>query len=363
MSTVLLIGYYGNQNTGDDAFLAVSAWGASNIFGHTSFLANTDRIYKTNELTVKPINMNSKWPWLNSHNAKRKVGQASQVIFGGGSNFHTAKYIDEWCRWIDAIGIGPHCAVGISVGPFREPAAENACARLFSRLAFVGTRDAISYERAIKLQTTAKVALTFDIAPLLMQATGFTPNPQRERKSIGVSLCNYERFVMGDITQEMRRIEAVASAINVVARCGDLREVVLIDFNGHPVLGDHDVHHTLANLLHKDISVRHVPYSPNPLHALEEISSLHGIIAMRLHAGIFAYMTETPAYLLAYHEKCYEWSETVGWPSILIGDADQVNVLKMIEGIHLMLSKNCPPPSCPFVIAQQRAMSNWIWKR
>lgn len=359
MSRALLIGYYGYSNTGDDAFLAVSAWGAAHVFGHHEMWATTRQPLTVCGYTIQPVYGRSWFPRQNVLRAYWRASRVNQVIFGGGSNFHTRTYMDEWCRWLDLAGAGPHRAVGVSIGPFRDHDAEDACARLLSRLTFVGVRDAASYERAVKLAPGTTVEYTFDLAPLLPLAAQATiPAGTQERRGLGIALCNYERFIDGDIAGEMRRVEQVAAAIQRAAQRGRLDELVLIDFNGDARGGDHQVHCALIDLLGGVIPVRHVCYVLDPMQAMNTIAGLRGIIAMRLHAAVFAYVTETPALLLAYHEKCHEWARTVGADTSLIFNAFHLESEALATGIHQMFSAYTRP-KLPLFQAQQRALRNW----
>jgi polysaccharide pyruvyl transferase WcaK-like protein len=361
MSRVLLIGYYGHHNTGDDAFLAVSAWGGSHLFGHHDIMATTGAPVNLYGYPIQPIYGHQWFPRQNAIRAYLLASRADQVIFGGGSNFHSRVTVDEWCRWLDRAGPGNHLAVGVSIGPFLDKGAEASCARLLSRLAYVGVRDAASYERAVKLACGTPVEFTFDIAPLLpLAANTPLPSGQQQRKGFGVALCNYERFTHGDHANEAHRITQVAPAIRQVAKSGELDEVVLIDFNGDAYYGDHDVHRSLLDQLGDNIPVRHISYSSDPMDALKIIAGLRGIIAMRLHAAVFAYSTGTPTLMLAYHEKCHEWARTVGVDPSLVFNAYQINVEALAEGITGILSGACPLPALPTDHAVERAMRNWV---
>jgi hypothetical protein len=63
------------------------------------------------------------------------------IVFGGGSIFHTARDLKRKIGLLKLSGKGPHYAVGVSLGPFRDRASEACCAELLKRLSFVGLRD------------------------------------------------------------------------------------------------------------------------------------------------------------------------------------------------------------------------------
>jgi len=355
-TTALLIGYYGQCNTGDDAFLAVSAWAARRL-GHGAVMANIEAALEVCGYAVQPLYQASWLRALKKWRTLARVRGASRVIFGGGSNFHTTCNMEEWTRWLDRAGAGPHLAAGVSIGPFRDAGAEAACARLLSRLAFVGVRDAASLERAQALHIDTPVELTFDIAPLLLQMTDLPP--VHERRGLGIAICHYERYTQGDQAVEARRMAQLAAALTRVAQAGLLDEVVLIDFNGHPVYGDTPVHRELADLLGTAVPVRHVPYHPDPRAVLRTIAGLRGLLAMRLHASMFAYLTNTPAVQIAYHEKCHEWARTIGAAPTLSHDSRTVSADALADALTLMLSPHYPVPTLPVSEALARAGKNF----
>ncbi|HVV71070.1 MAG TPA: polysaccharide pyruvyl transferase family protein, partial [Verrucomicrobiae bacterium] len=250
MRRALLIGYYGRQNAGDDAFLAVSAWGARKFLGVERVWANASTIPDCCRQSVRPLGLPSAIPGAGTLTRFRRhwlLPQFQHLIFGGGSNFHTTRIIEDFIALVRAAGAGPHFALGISVGPFRDRGAAGKCAELLSMLDFVGLRDQASLDRVRELDLTKPAEYTFDIAPLLALALGtkLPVRPPPQRKVLAVALCNNERFIGGKTDEEISRLDAVAGAIRQCAHEGDCEEVVLVDMNGHPAEGDAAVHMSL----------------------------------------------------------------------------------------------------------------------
>ena len=358
MNDALLIGYYGHRNTGDDAFVAVTAWGAQRFLGAQHMLATARHLPQCYQAPVRPLYWSER-SRLRELQDRWAAARSRRIVFGGGSNFHKAQRMEQLGQLLDRCHPGPHVAVGVSIGPFRDAAAEKACARLLGKLAFVGVRDQVSYERVRELAPQVRVELTFDLAVLLAQAAGQSPQPApTERRGLGVALCNYERFVHGELEREPRRVAAIAEALRQVYRQDLVDEIVLIDFNGHPRYGDAAVHQALAAQL-DGLPVRRLSYCADPAAVLASLSRLRGVLAMRLHAAVFAYCAHTPCAILSYHEKCRAWADLTGHPAELVCDAAHPQAPELQAALQTLLSGQSPCPQLPVADAVGRALLNW----
>jgi len=363
--TAILIGYYGMQNTGDDAFLAVAAAAARKHLRSDSIFARSYRVPTVSGVEVRPL-----FPFpplrglgrLNSFPEHFRLRRARHLIWAGGSIIHTDSINEGYCRILDLAREAKGFAAGVSVGPFTNTSAESSAARFLTRLDFVGVRDQISYQRVREIAPKAHVRLTFDLAPLLMRETSNrTGGTLPARRGLGVALCNYERFVGGDLKRERDRLTVVAEAIRTCARAGAVDHVVLIDFNGHPQFGDDAIHAELAHRLENCVSTERVRYCDDPVAVMRRIATLRGMLAMRLHAAIFAFCTSVPAVLLSYHEKCREWARMVGAPMDQTMDTGQMDPTVLVSQIKA-LSKSEPPLSAMKPVeAVGRAIENWSW--
>ncbi len=237
MCNALLIGYYGERNTGDDALCAVTAWGMRKFFPTMRLYSYSARLPQLYGCEVIPALAEKRFPGHNMLRMAWLTRRLHQVVFGGGSFLFSAASLNYWGRFLDHVKSARHFAVGASFGPFTHRDDELACAGFLRRLAFVGLRDEVSYARVRALCPDLHAELTFDLAPLLLPAMGKRAQPTpAPRRGLGIALCHYERYVGGDVAREGQRVARVAKR-SASPRAGEIDEVVLIDFNGHPRLG------------------------------------------------------------------------------------------------------------------------------
>lgn len=367
MKRAILVGYYGKQNAGDDAFLNVTAWAARKFLDVDEIHALAPEVPVLHGAVVHSLNLPKQLKFngfFKQLRLRRFLRNTQHVIFGGGSNFHTSKHLEEFSSIVEAAGAGPHLAVGVSLGPFRDAQAHDNCAALLSKLAFVGLRDKSSYERAqaMNLRNT-RVELTFDLAPLLAQATDFTPSPVKtEGRTLAVSLCNYERFTQGDLQWEARRIELMAEALRQSLEKGLCEKILLVDMNSHPKYGDRMVHARLKELIGLDPQVSEVPYSGDAAAVMRALGGANAVLAMRLHAAVFAFALGIPTGLVAYHEKCFAWAEMAGIPKALVNSAFQMEQQQLFATIEELMEN--PAGSMPLLSVDRAikdAQRNWSW--
>lgn len=363
---VLLVGYYGMSNTGDDALLAVSAWGLNKVFPcSVKIYATTDRAprFAGGRPAIPIHGMPRIVPRQRTIVESAAAAMSNAVVFGGGSVLHSVSQIRRKISLLKLSGKGPHAGIGVSLGPFENGKAERLCGELLQRLNFLGVRDQESFDIAKSLAPGLPCKITLDLAPLMPAASNIPRSElasKNTRRGIGIALCPYERFAAGDRNTEHLRKEKIVQVIRQLEPA-DAEEIVFIDFNGHPVKGDSSFHREIIARLGNRHRVRHVNYLSDPLAVLEEVSKLRVIIAMRLHAAVFAYIAGTPAIMLSYHPKCDGWAGRIGIDKKYVLDSANFNVMELLGLVDNALCGDYEFPAMPFPEAESLSMENFVW--
>ena len=190
-------------------------------------------------------------------------------------------------------------------------------------MSFLTVRDRRSYDYVKTLDLPYNPIEAFDLAALLPQIYGIPDRTVLNKKVIGVSLCNYERYTNGDTANESRRNREIVLLLRELDR--RLENVVFKFFiiNGNPSRGDFQLtQETIKDVSFKnEIQVR--PYNPVTSSVWNEIADCDFVLTTRLHAGIFACFSDTPFMLVEYHKKCADFLDDVGQDDkYLLNDAE-----------------------------------------
>lgn len=314
MKDTYLFGYYGMHNCGDNALMLAAAWGAKKYLEADKLCFNSPTTLSIPYIGKYPAMLPEQQciPGQNRFSQYLAALQSKSIIFGGGSIFHCSRDINL-ARHLMKLSKGPHRALGVGLGPFKDINAENSCREFLKQCDYVGVRDQESLDIAMALAPDSNVELTFDLAPLLLDIPGVTGSilPAR-RKGIGVALCPHERLSGDDTTERLRLENLAADLAEVYYATGE--PIFLIDLNGHKTYGDKQVHRELQQYIPSNIPVFLIDYQSNPLHVLVRLSRLKVMVGMRLHACILSMLCKTPVIALNYHSKCVAWCKQAGVP-------------------------------------------------
>ena len=353
-----LMGYYGMQNSGDDALMYAGLWGATQqqACQRVQICAYNGKTFTAPE-QVSAVSA----PALRGVPRFRHYAAAAasqRLIIGGGSVLHSAKDIAMKRHMLALAGRENSMAIGVGLGPFANLAAERECKKFLNECGFIGVRDQLSREIAADIAPQANVQLTFDLAPSLLCNQSYRFQAL-ERRGIAFNFCR-PTDMKADV--EQRKVQSL------VRRAGELiyrvwrttgEAITLIDLNGHPVFGDQQIHRDIMAMLPQSIPVQHIPYDRNPIRVLQRLFRFKAMLGMRLHAAILSYMAETPVMFLQYHSKCEQWSRQVGLSPRYQLHADSFEPLDMTSALCDGLSYGFIPNSLPLQDAVQLSLTNW----
>lgn len=328
MSDYIFNGYYGYKNTGDDVFCVVADWGSRKYWKarNLAFVAT--------ELPVlghpaKPIIPTVK-RYPGQHTISRVISSLESVnmVYFGGSTLHSPQEL-----WVNifrkfrshSVFAKSISASGVSIGPFKTSRAENEIRKLLSEMDFISVRDRVSFDIVEAMNIDTPLIQSFDPALLMLDVMQDKPNfvpigTLNTRPTIGVSVCNYERYVDGDHDNEIKRIKFVKDTIKFLAAEGF--KLSFFVFNGNKSSGDDRLTDEVIDSLAGYPYVEKISYDRDPCQVFNRISCCKAIFGIRLHSAILAYAASVPFVLIEYHRKCADFLDEIGYlSSCRVGDA------------------------------------------
>lgn len=356
-----IAGYYGMQNSGDDALMYASVWGAKHLLQakttSVGLYGSSNKALSVNKQF--PLFFSQPFPGRNRLTHYQAAIQSNSLIFGGGSVLHSESDINLKRHMMALAGAKNSRAVGVSLGPFQSVAAEKSCTQFLNECGFVGVRDQQSLEIARSLAPQACVEKTFDLAPLLLYAQK-TPPSTNKRSGIALSLCSVAINPIGHVNEEAEkhRVNEFCHLIEALYQSTG-ETITLLTFNGHPVLGDWKINQEIMTRLGDKLPLIVKHYNPNPLSVLNDLANYKTIISMRLHGSILGYLANTPVISINYHEKCQGWCQQIGLSSNYQFNLPCLDVDAIKHQIEQGLSYGFTAPTLAVSSALDNALSNW----
>ena len=323
---VVLTGYYGQKNFGDDIFCQVATWGVNNFWrkkvrfyvtGLPGFPA-TFQYYQPKKFFIKGQAL--LYQYITSL-------LSDLIIYSGGSIFHSKPKpfysINLFNYFLSNFGkkIG---AIGISTGPFKSEEDYIWVRNYLSRFSYITSRDQNTFRTLKEMNLPGKVSNAFDLAVLYPKLFPLKQNFKIDgsKKIIGVSVCHYERFTGKNLEVEKKREENLLSVLKILLLNRDDIQLKFFVINGNERVGDEEITNYFVNQL-KNLcdSIEIIKYKNDPELIVNEILKCDLIIGVRLHSCIMAYVSKVPFLLVEYHPKCTYFLDDINFPKeIRIGD-------------------------------------------
>jgi polysaccharide pyruvyl transferase WcaK-like protein len=360
-----LFGSYGFHNGGDDAFVEVAIWGLTNYCRPSEIIAHSSAPLRTSHGVVKSAA--TKKYFKGQHVIQHYLNTRSldRVLYAGGGIHTFSENLKAQRKVIERNPEAICAAVGVSIGPFKDQGAVDECRRLLEKLSFVGVRGKASYDRLREMDAPVRYELTFDIAFLMREILNI-PGMEicREEKTIGVSLLaqarTYHPYLKIDelLKADEQRVDLVAGMLNELIRKKLCDSIHLIDFcaNGHN--NDFLIHERLKAKLLPGVPVFHESYGNDPIVLFKKVMGMGCMIAMRLHAAVFAYASGVPCLFLPYQDKCLEWADMIGLPEVDLLDHVHGSFEAYAERL-LLLASGGDNATLPRGDALRAALRNW----
>lgn len=303
---ILLFGFYGRGNSGDDAML----------YGIVKYLAETtcaDIVIPSDISPVLPAVRNRVVliP-RNIVSILRAAITSDHLLIGGGSLFHTKGERLKFKIMVTRIlflGLfaklfGNRVAfISAGIGPF-----ENLYGKLIFKLMlpcadFINVRDSRS---ALLLREAGypetKYSLTADFA-YSIDSVSFSYS-HTDPVRVAFNLLPYYTEYLQRADNEII-VDNIAGVIRRLLSENIAGSIDLVCFNNEadPVSGDIFLLTELKSRINSD-RVRLVPYSIDPTSLLRELAGLRLFVTMRYHGIVYASIVGVPCIAVNYHPKC-----------------------------------------------------------
>lgn len=315
MIKVLLRGYYGYKNSGDDALFYTIV---QKLSVQTNVLVTT--LSKGTLEYPEDTYVEFKNPSIK--NILKGILKSDVIVFGGGSQLQDygkmrlQLSILKTYTMISLMKMLNRRVVylGVSIGPLETSLGKVLGKLILKKTDFIVVRDQSSFDYLKKEKINQKkIRLVPDLAINLIDSIN-TRNIRKngsKKMILGVNLLPFFGTVKNDKDKENRLVETVANSINKIVEENNNIEIRLFSFQEDEELNDYDILKSLNEKLTSPATI--IRYQPNPIYVLEEVSKCDRFAGMRLHSSIFSYASEVPQLILSYHPKCKGFGESVGY--------------------------------------------------
>ncbi len=346
---ILLKGFYGGRNVGDDALLYVS-------------LRELDRLWPGARVGVCP-DLGSALPEtslatykvpMGRRNFYRAILRHTMLLYGGGGIMQAYTDADTGLPAMASYGRfarrlrRPVCYIGVSVGPLLGARAADHVRRMIGDATLVTVRDRASLRILEEIGASGNVHVTGDLALLLVDEHWRPPASYRPpSRVLGVSVKAFlPASAGGDEALENARLEAIAGALDKLM--GENPELVIKLLCLHRgERSDLEVAQRLRETLDAPRRAMLFPYASDPRETLAEIASCDWLLAWRLHAAILAYVVDTPMLMLDYHPKTNGFAEMIGLPHDAMLPAAGLRADALAERLRTLIAGELPRATVP----------------
>ncbi|MBQ3199817.1 MAG: polysaccharide pyruvyl transferase CsaB [Firmicutes bacterium] len=314
---ILLSGYYGFGNAGDEAVLAalVQLLGDNLAdVGDLEIVALSAKPEQTAaELGIRAIN---RW---DKKTLRKELADAALFCSGGGSllqdvtSVRSVYYYTSLLRMAQRQGV-PTMVLAQGLGPLKTPLGRMLTVKTLKHCKLLTWRDADSVKLAGELGL-ADVPTYQVCDPVLLW------RPQNGDSDGPTARIHPKRVALALRPWSDLKIEEAVRLVHLLREAG--KEVVLLPF--YCGEGGHGEDERLAEEINRRLG-RNVPKveicrCKTPADAMREISSVGFLVGMRLHSLIMAAAQQVPALAISYDPKVTSFAQMLNIPLVQGGSA------------------------------------------
>jgi len=307
---ILLSGYFGFDNFGDDAILHVLVSDIKKCDENAEIIA----ISNNPEKTQKNYGIKSIYRF-DFKNIISCMKSSDLFISGGGSILQDVTSLKSLLYYLGLIFLAKilrvkTCIYAQGIGPIRSKIGQLLTSILLKNLVFVSVRDIDSQNLLNKLGV--KSVLTAD--PVWRLECGdvkYNLNAGQEKIKVGVQLRSWHSL-------DDNKLRNLADAINSTLDSNQY-QLILISLQDMQDLGItkrfekimNEVNGSFETIIASDLSICEIS---------DLISQLNLFIAMRFHANLISLKFNIPTLAMSYDPKVESLSKEAGIPYVLAGD-------------------------------------------
>ncbi|OGO13766.1 MAG: hypothetical protein A2Y93_12530, partial [Chloroflexi bacterium RBG_13_68_17] len=323
VATVLIAGYYGRRNAGDEAILGGMLAELRALPGEVRF-----QVVSWNPEETQRLHGIEALAWQDVPGLIEAVRQAALVVVGGGGLFHDYWGVDPSAMLTDRqAGIAQYAApillaqvlgkpsllYAVGVGPLRTAEGRQLTRDLFAAADAATVRDGGSRALLAELGCAVdSVAVVPDPAfhlpripqdPALARALDGLPRPV-----LGVAL---RPWAFG-VDPEAWQGEVAGALDTFLVSQGGTALFVPLQYGEHEIEDDVAVSRAVITRMARGGQAVRAPADLDPLQRFRLLETCDRVLAMRLHGVVAALRGEAPVVALAYDPKVASLMEAAG---------------------------------------------------
>ena len=321
--SLLLVGYFGRGNLGDDAILMGFVNGIK------------DLPYDVKVVCGEPSRLNMNFGLRGVQHRdfaaiKTEIAACDAVVFPGGSIFQDVTSLKSVGYYQEIVRLAkkdnkPVIMLGQGVGPLNRFLGKRMAASAFNAADVVVVRDPASQRALAELGVKTECHLAADMAFLLPEplADDSTTFGVGDMKAVGLSARPYGKDKGKSVMKLFAEVAKLLYSNNYVP--------VLIEMDR-----EHDAKILDGIAKAQGGRVPEIRKLQHPADLQRRIGRMEAIIGMRLHAGVLAATMGVPSYMISYDPKVQAFTTMMGFAAP--PKVENVTADKLFAGFQSMMS-------------------------
>lgn len=300
---LLLAGYFGAGNLGDDAIMLGFLKGIEGLDYHVKVVCGSAELI-TRSYGVTGV------PKTDFGKLNQAIQESDALVFPGGSIFQDVTSVRSVAYYANLVKTAKKAGkkvllLGQGIGPLNRFLGKRTAAGAFDLADVIAVRDPQSVKTLAELGTKHTPKVTGDCAYLL-------PKPELNEDSAAYGVAGMRAVGVSARPFGKDKNKAVIGLFSDLARTMNSHGYV-------PVMMPLDQHED-TDLVAKIAKVTggkipELKGVQSPVQLQQRIARMDAVIAMRLHAGILAATVGVPPYMVSYDPKVNAFANLMGLPT------------------------------------------------